>query len=220
MPRLIICLDCLSTELVPDFLGSKEEEAFDPLLDLVVARHRGPLDRQQLHGRPATAPKPRQFPEVKGICDLCQGGGCRACQGSGELYQAPHHLQMHQVTPDDWASKKVREQVLHQIWEREGHQGYPEEFYAAKNTYMESAAECFIRHHRPEGYCIDWESDGMRLTDDRWQQRYHDSQKRLRELGLVPPQGMERKHVYLCQFCPVARFVQFKKNEQKGLYDG
>jgi len=219
MPRLILCLDCLSTELLPDFLGSREEEKFDPLIDLIAARHRGPLNRQQLHGRPANAPRVREFPDTKGVCDLCHGKGCLGCQGTGELYQAPHHLQMHQIAPKDWANKNYREEYLRQMWVHEGHTGYPLAFYAAKDTYMEPAIACFIRHQRPDQYCIDWESESVRLTDAQWQQRFHDSQQKLRDLGITPPGGMERKHVYLCQFCPVANYVKFKKNERRGFYN-
>ena len=62
-----------------------------------------------------------------------------------------------------------------QMWQREGYARYPGWFYAAKETFQGDTAACFNRHHRPKGYSIDWESESVRLTDEQWQQRYHDS---------------------------------------------
>jgi hypothetical protein len=200
-------------------LGEKAEEQFDPLLAGVAARHRGPLNRQQLKGRPANAPRLREFPEVKGICDLCHGKGCRPCAGTGQLYQACHLLRMHQVPADKWNDKKIRAAFLHQMWEREGHAGYPDDFYSFKDTYAEDAYRCFNRHRRPEGYCIDWHTDGVKLTDAQWKERYAESQKKLKAMGMVAPLSMEREDVFLCEFCPVSTFVTFKKREAKGMYD-
>lgn len=223
MPRIIQCCDCLSAELLPDFLGTKQEQAFDPLVDIIAASHRGPLNRVQLHNRPNNAPRLRQFPDTVGVCDLCNGSGCLPCKGTGQLPQAPHLLRGHQIAPKDWANPKIRDAFLRQMWEREGHVGYPDEFYAAKDTFTEDAAACFEHHGRPQQYCIDWENDSKRLTDKRWKERDIESRRKLTELGIDPPggeHGSVRKDVFLCHFCKVSSYVTFKKREQRGLYDG
>jgi len=95
----------------------------------------------------------------------------------------------------------------HTFWE--GHQdeilsglkerwtGFHPEWYATKDTYAEDAGRCYNVHRRPKGTdCIDWRSDRKRLTPENWAGR----------------------HVYLCDFCPVASSVTTAMRWAKGYY--
>jgi len=77
--------------------------------------------------------------------------------------------------------------------------GFHPEYYATVDTYKEDAARCYNLHRRPKGTdCIDWRADRKRLTDDN------------RE---------KDKHVYLCDFCPVASTVTTAIRRKARMYD-
>jgi len=185
---LIRCLDCMTVEVLPDLLASPTEMAHDPLLMRVVARHRGPLNRQQLAHRPPNAPRVRPFTTDLIPCDMCNQGGCAYCEGTGKLPKEPHRIsEVFSVAPDDWASGDRRKVILRQLWA--DHPGYPEEFYASKDTFREDAGLCYERHNRPGDAagpyaCIDYHTDTKRLTDRHWKSR-----------------NPNRDHVWLCEFC-------------------
>ena len=106
--RLILCEDCLVLEILPDFVGPAGQEADDPLRGRIIAWHRGPLNRQHLKGRPNNAPNPRFIPDEKMTCDVCMGGGCSICQGTGEIYRFPHKKeQFPVVSDDDWNDSRA-----------------------------------------------------------------------------------------------------------------
>lgn len=214
---MIACQDCLSVEVLPDILGPPEESAHDPLLMGVVSRHRGPLNRQQLATRPPGAPRVREIRDETIPCDMCNQAGCRYCDGTGKLQREPHRIsEVYTIPPDDWALDSDRpdpewrrKAVLKKMWAMLGgeHSGYPEEFYASKDTYREDAGLCYQRHGRP-GYekgpdaCIDYNSDAKRLTDSQWRARH-------------PETG----DVFLCAFCPYQSVVMTRKRAQRGDYE-
>lgn len=110
---------------------------------------------------------------------------------------------IHVMAPDDWTNEKKREMVLREMWK--GTTGYPDEFYAAKDTYREEAGKCFNRHERPKQGCIDWHDHSKKLTDSKWKER-----------GAA--MGEDREDVYLCHFCPVSSWVQLQVGYKRGDY--
>jgi hypothetical protein len=191
--------------------------AHDPLLMGIVVRHRGPLNRQQLASRPSNSSRLREIRDETIPCDMCNGGGCRYCEGSGKLQRWPHLIsEVFQVSSDDWALEPEamdpeyrRKAVLKQLWARFGdeHVGYPEEFYASKDTYREDAGLCYQRHRRPGSEkgpdgCLDYQAGDKRLTDSHWRERH-------------PEQG----DVYLCDFCVYKSVVTTRMRMQRGDYD-
>jgi hypothetical protein len=214
--RLIACRDCLTIEVLPDLLGPTSEMKDDPLLMRIVVKHRGPLNREQLAHRPPNAPRLREIRDELISCDMCHGGGCAYCEGSGKLQRHPHQIsEVFNVATDDWVEDSrspdplwKRKDILRQIWARFGHDaGYPEEFYAAKDTFREDAGLCYQRHGRP-GYekgpdgCIDYHTDAKLLTDKNWKTR-----------------NPARDHVWLCEFCPYASVVMTRKRKKRGDYN-
>lgn len=191
--RLLQCLDCLSVETLPNFVGPKSDEGHDPLLQRLVDRHQGPLNREQLHRRPSNAPRVREI-----------------------RMDEPHFGNLHTIDdalwnhPDPSKRDEIRRSVLKEMWK--GHTGYPEEFYATKDTFMEDAGICYQRHGRPGGIdsgpdgCIDYMSESKRLTDTDWEARGE-------------RMGSPRSHVYLCQFCPYQSVVTTRKRSARGDYD-
>lgn len=192
-------------EVIPDFLGNPEEMLWDPLINNVVVRHRGPLNREQLAHRPSNAPRLREIRDELIDCDICHRSGCVLCDGTGEIQREPHRMRpIMVVAPDDWSNSQAQKSILREIWS--GEAGYPDEFYAYKDTYREGAGECFNRHGRPADGCIDWHDHSKRLTDREWQSR-----------GALA--GEQREHVYLCEFCPVASWVVTQLRLRRGDYD-
>ena len=218
MPRLIACKDCLSVEVLPDLLGPADSMKDDPLLMRIVVKHRGPLNRQQLAHRPPGARRVREIRDETIPCDMCNGrtGGCAFCSGTGKLQRWAHDIsEVFNVSSDDWMPVETapdplwkRKDILRQIWARFGeeHLGYPDEFYASKDTFQEDAVECYQRHGRP-GYekgphaCIDYQDSSKRLTDRHWKSR-----------------NPSRDHVFLCDFCPYKSVVMTRKREARGDY--
>lgn len=210
------CLDCLSLEVLPDFLGDPEMMQYDPLLQRLVVRHRGPLNREQLRNRPPGAPRVREIRDEWIECDMCRGhgGDCAYCEGKGRLQREPHRMTaMMTVAPDDWADPERRKRILRQVWAHvdDQHAGYPDEFYAARDTYREDAVKCYRQHRSPgDGSgphaCIDYRIDAKRLTDSDWKER-------------GAKVGIQREDVYLCSFCPYQSIVTTRKRMQRGEYD-
>jgi hypothetical protein len=210
MPRLIRCFDCMTVEVLPDFLGSPTDESMDPLKSLVVVKHRGPLNRQQLHHRPSSAGRVRPIPDELIPCDLCRGSGCRVCEGRGKIQRFPHGVEQFVVQADDWINPDYRKGILQQMWGEDT--GYPPEFYAAKDTFREDAGHCYNSHGRPGDpdkgphACIDYQSSSKQLTDEGWKAR-----------GEI--QGMPRRDIFLCDFCPFHQVVVMRKRAERGEYD-
>lgn len=190
MARLLKCSDCLTVELLPDFLGPKAEEEHDPLLAKLVDAHRGPLNREQLAHRPPGAPRVRDI-------ELDE-------RHFGDLFNVPNTDWYH---PDSDTRAAIQGRILTGMWGATS--GYPPEFYAAKDTYRDDAAVCYQRHGRPvvgEPGCPDFESDAKRLTDLNWVARGMNT-------------GAPRDHVYLCAFCPYQSTVITAKRMARGDYD-
>lgn len=179
----------MSVELLPDFPGTQKEEEHDPLLTKVAAGHRGPLNRNQLQLRPPGAPRVRELGEDE--------------PHLGDLF---HVDNAHWNHADPEKRDEIRKQILKQMWG--DHTGYPEEFYATRDTFAWDAAVCYNRHNRPDAGlgCPDYESDDKRLTDPSWVQRGAE-------------QGISRRHIFLCAWCPYQSVVTTKKRMARGDYD-
>lgn len=180
----------MTVQILPGVNASTEPErvaltVHDPLLERLVAEHRGPLNREQLSRRPHGAGRVR------------------------EIHEGEEHIgDLHRVKFSDWYHKdsekrdRIQKQILTQMWG--SYTGYPEEFYAVRDTFREDAGLCFNRHGRPKEGCIDWEDDSKKLTDKDWKQRGIDM-------------GQPRSDVYLCQWCPVSAYVEHKQITKAGL---
>ena len=76
MPRILVCRECESTELLPLYDGPSELEAQDPILDNLVRRH------VQKHG----ALNPEGAALLVASEEICK---CRDCKGrNGTIWQA------------------------------------------------------------------------------------------------------------------------------------
>ena len=67
-----------------------------------------------------------------------------------------------------------------------------------RNDLKEDALKCFGKHGRPEADCLDYCDDSKTIG---------------RKVG-VP----KSKRMYLCMFCPVQEYYQYKIRSSKGLY--
>lgn len=180
----------MTVQVLPGVRASSDEERSaltinDPLLERLLSEHEGPLNREQLRRRPSGAGRVREIQEGE--------------RHIGDLHNVPASKWNH---PDSDIRQQIQKQILTQMWG--DHTGYPEEFYAAKDTFREDAGMCFNRHGRPKEGCIDWQDDSKRLTDKDWKQR-----------GAA--MGQPRTDVFLCTFCPVAVWVEHQKIVKAGL---
>jgi len=121
----------------------------------------------------------------------------------------PHALErsgaLFSMSEQGWNNRQVRKTTIEQVWSalgvEQGPLGLDPEFYASKNTFVEDANKCFVRHNRSIP-CVDWKSDSKRIgnpTKKGW------------DAGQVK--------VYLCQFCPVASKVMEAQRLATGGYE-
>lgn len=101
-----------------------------------------------------------------------------------------------------WEMPSARKQILEEMGLTTG---LGSETYAHIETFKEDAAKCYSQHHRPKGGCIDWKDDRKRI-------------------GNPTPEIAKnwRDHpfkVYLCDYCPVSRYVEMRENDILGLYE-
>lgn len=126
--------------------------------------------------------------------------------GGRDLRASPMRIA---VVPDiKWATD--REEIIKQINNENRKVGFDAWVYEATNTYSEDALRCYSDHHRPKQGCIDWWDESKRIgrPTEEGQAAVKDQYK----LGQRDP--------HLCQYCPVASFVQTEINHRKGLYRG
>jgi hypothetical protein len=86
--------------------------------------------------------------------------------------------------------------------------GFDAWVYESTNTYAEDALKCYQRHNRPKEGCVDWWSDSKRIGRPT----------EVGKLALKENQKMGKSDPHLCQFCPVASYVQTEINHKRGLY--
>lgn len=128
----------------------------------------------------------------------------------------PHRRGEHVGTllhiPDEqWNNREVREGVIAQIRETltKGVTGLTPEAYAMRDTFTEGALACFKKHGRPSGGCIDWHDRSKKLGNSLLT-----SEERKIARGLPQP-----KKRYLCDFCPVASWVEKQQFDKSQLYN-
>jgi hypothetical protein len=124
--------------------------------------------------------------------------------GAALMENSPFRL-MH-VPDDEWNNDS--EGVIKAINEANKKVGLDAWVYESVNTYAEDALKCYAAHHRPKEGCIDWWSESKRIgrPTAEGQQAVADQYK----LGDRDP--------HLCQYCPVASYVQTQVNFKRGLY--
>ena len=124
--------------------------------------------------------------------------------GGVELRSSPMRVAV--TTKREWATDRAK--VIKRVNEENLKVGFDAWVSEAVNTYAEDAMHCYRRHHRPEQGCVDWWSDSKRIGRPTPEGRavVRESYK----LGQSDP--------HLCQWCPVATFVQTEINFRKGLY--
>jgi hypothetical protein len=179
VPRLLVCRECQTIEVLPLYDGPAELEPQDPLLSGVVRRH------VEIHGDG----KPDNAALLVASEDPCNCGektkvDLRGVVRGSSMVRGRHTF---------WEGHQ--DEILSGLKER--WTGFHPEWYATKDTYAEDAGRCYNVHRRPKGTdCIDWRSDRKRLTPENWAGR----------------------HVYLCDFCPVASSVTTAMRWAKGYY--
>lgn len=67
-----------------------------------------------------------------------------------------------------------------------------------RDDFKDQAMGCYNLHNRPSGGCIDWKDDSRVLG---------------RKAGIP-----KHERAYLCDYCPVSTFVEFKTRQAAGLY--
>lgn len=124
--------------------------------------------------------------------------------GSSSLQTSPFRLPY--VDDLEWAND--RENVIKVINAENKKVGFDAWVYEATNTYAEDALRCYSDHHRPKQGCIDWWDESKRIgrPTAEGKQAVRDQYK----LGEGDP--------HLCQYCPVASWVQTQVNFRQGLY--
>lgn len=98
------------------------------------------------------------------------------------------------ISEEVW--KRNKKEINKRIWEDVKDQGFVPDYYDAKNTFMEDASKCHVRHNR-QIPCIDWNADSKRIgnpTKEGWK---------------------SGAKVYLCAFCPVQAAVNNAQWESK-----
>jgi hypothetical protein len=109
---------------------------------------------------------------------------------------------------DDLAWAHDREGVIKAVNAENKKVGFDAWAYEATNTFSEDALRCYNEHHRPKEGCIDWWSESKRIG-------------RPTEIGraVVKDQyKLGERDPHLCQFCPVATYVQTQINWRQGRY--
>lgn len=187
--RLLQCLDCLTVDALPPALPSEIHE--DRLLAKLLEGHQGPLNRHQLSQLPPGAPRRRDI-----------------------IPSEPHIVRSLCIDPGYWNAadpeqrRLNREEIIRGMWSSEA--GYPDEFYATKDTFTVDAGLCYNRHQRPGSEkgphrCLDYHDDSKRLTDPEWRARGE-------------KMGFPRDDVFLCDFCPYESVIVTEKRANRGDY--
>lgn len=117
------------------------------------------------------------------------------------------------VEESEWQKQAVRDEFMRTIKDKLGVPGTGEglgnDFYSMKSNFVDDAFDCWKGFNRTlnPGHC-DYRQDSKKLLAPTKDLR--------KEEGLSTK---DRPNTYLCDFCPVQRIVEQKKNEKAGLYD-
>ena len=126
--------------------------------------------------------------------------------GHGDASMMTSPFRLAHVDDEEWANN--RKGVIQQLNESNKSVGLDSWVYEAVDTYKVDAGRCYKEHGRPKEGCIDWWDDSKRIG---------------RPTG-VGKQALKENYKtgdsdpHLCQFCPVASYVQTQVNFKKGLY--
>lgn len=123
-------------------------------------------------------------------------------EAHGGHTEQPHHRALHRVESKHWENRRVRKQIVEQMWA--GTKGFVPEYYATRNTLLEDAGKCFSKHHR-QVPCLDYQDPSKRLGNPA----RRDRQRLAKELRRDVPGGGPK--VFLCNFCPVQTHVDQMK---------
>ena len=130
----------------------------------------------------------------------------RDSMGHGSAAMANSPFRLMDVDDEKWRTE--RQSVIDTVNKENKKVGFDAWVYESQSTYSEDALKCYRAHHRPKGACIDWRADSKRIgrPTAEGQQAVKDEYK----LGQKDP--------HLCDYCPVASWVQTQKNFAAGLY--
>ncbi len=118
--------------------------------------------------------------------------------------ETPHHGAMHRVDAKHWENRRIRQQIVTQMWAST--KGFVPEYYHTRNTLLEEANKCFAKHRRSIP-CIDYQDRGKRLGNPAARERKALSKDTRRDFTGGGPK------VFLCNFCPVQSIVDQKKRD-------
>jgi hypothetical protein len=127
--------------------------------------------------------------------------------GGIQLSTSPFRLAK-DIPENRWAIPEERAKIIELVNKENKRVGFDAWVSEAIDTYADDALKCFRQHHRPPEACIDWWSDTKRIGRPT-----PEGKKAVKEnykLGSSDP--------HLCQFCPVASWVQTQINWEAGLY--
>lgn len=152
---------------------------------------------------------------------------CRTCKKIDELpdFQGPpeydtlleisvarhkdHKGQLYRIPLKYWMIPKIKAECIKQI--SNGSTGLDvvgTNFYDSRSTFSEDALKCFSQHGRPEGNCPDWKAKNKELLPPTKGDR--------KEVGLSIKDAPK---IHLCNFCPVAVFMEHQIREAAKAYD-
>ncbi|KJK56232.1 hypothetical protein [Saccharothrix sp. ST-888] len=109
-----------------------------------------------------------------------------------------------------WDNREAREEILKQLWQREGHTGMEPWVYQAVDTLKADAMQCWRSRQRPET-CSDFHSSKKLLVPPTARDRKSEG---LAKWDRANP-GAQR---YLCDYCPIRSVAEQQVRRQQGLY--
>lgn len=122
--------------------------------------------------------------------------------------ETAHRGQLIKVEIKHWAVESIKREIVRQI--RDGSGGISEldpAFYDTKSQFAADALDCFARHLRPRGQCVDYMHDSKKLVPKTKSDR--------KDLGLPDPKYATNLPK-LCQFCPVHVYNVTKARQASG----
>lgn len=115
-------------------------------------------------------------------------------------------LSLMYISEKTWAEEK--DDVIKQINMEHKATGFDGWVYESMSTYKEDALRCYSAHHRPKDGCIDWWAESKRIGRPT-----EEGQKAIRDMP-----GLGDYDPHLCQYCPVATYVQTEIRHKQGAY--
>lgn len=123
----------------------------------------------------------------------------------------PHHGLLFTVPVSAWVNENARREIIRQI--RQGGSAGIDEldpgYYNSRNQMRADAGECYSKHFRPKGSCVDYMTESKRILPPTAALR--------KEVGLPKP-SESGVSVHLCSSCVVHSWVITKKRTELGMY--